>query len=60
MLFIPESKETKTPNIRETDVLDEIDITLYGSTAKLNEDQKDTIRNMVAVMRMRQTPHLSE
>ena len=57
MFCIPESKENKNPNTREIDVLDEVDITLYGPNTELNENQKNTVRDMVAVMRMRQAQH---
>lgn len=35
------------------DVLDEVDVAFYGEYRKLSEDDKDTIRDMVRVMRER-------
>lgn len=35
------------------DVLDEVDIAFYGEYRELSEDDKDTIRDMVRVMRER-------
>lgn len=35
------------------DVLDEVDVAFYGEFKELDEDQKATIRDMVAVMRQR-------
>lgn len=35
------------------DVLDEVDIAFYGEYKELDEDDKDTIRDMVRVMRER-------
>lgn len=38
---------------RKPDVLDEVDIAFYGEYKQLTEDDKDTIRDMVRVMRER-------
>ena len=38
---------------RHHDVLDEIDVAFYGEYKQLSEDDKDTIRDMVRVMRER-------
>jgi len=35
------------------DILDEVDIAFYGDFKELDEDQKDTVRDMVRVMRER-------
>lgn len=35
------------------DILDEIDIAFYGEFKELDDDQKDTVRDMVRVMRER-------
>lgn len=43
--------ETATPS--KPDVLDEVDIAFYGEYRELCEDDKDTIRDMVRVMRER-------
>ena len=39
----------------ERDVLDEIDIAFYGDYKELTEDDKETVRDMVRVMRERRT-----
>lgn len=36
-----------------TDVLDQVDIAFYGDFKELDEAQKETVRDMVRVMRMR-------
>lgn len=48
-------KETKKAptNGERKDVLDEVDVAFYGEYKELDEDQKATIRDMVAVMRSR-------
>lgn len=43
-------KEVPTPH---HDILDEVDIAFYGEYKQLSEDDKDTIRDMVRVMRKR-------
>lgn len=35
------------------DILDEVDVAFYGEFQKLDEDQKETVRDMVRVMRER-------
>lgn len=47
-----ETKKAPADN-GERDVLDEIDVAFYGEYKELDEDQKATIRDMVAVMRKR-------
>lgn len=37
----------------QRDVLDEVDVAFYGEYRELSEDDKDTIRDMVRVMRER-------
>lgn len=48
-------KEEKAPTDEgeRKDVLDEVDIAFYGEYKELTEEQKATIRDMVAVMRKR-------
>ena len=46
----------KSPTVvseRNRDVLDEVDIAFYGDFKELDEDQKETVRDMVRVMRER-------
>ena len=44
----------KAPTISgERDILDEIDIAFYGEYKELTEDDKETVRDMVRVMRER-------
>lgn len=45
--------ETGYSTPSKTDVLDEVDIAFYGEYRELSEDDKDTIRDMVRVMRER-------
>lgn len=45
--------ETMTPSVPVTDVLDEVDVAFYGEYRELSEDDKDTIRDMVRIMRQR-------
>lgn len=47
-------KEDSVSRAEKRDVLDEIDISFYGAFKELSEEQKDTIRAMVRVMRDRQ------
>ena len=35
------------------DVLDEVDVAFYGDFKELNEDEKETVRDMVRLMRQR-------
>lgn len=48
-------KETeKAPTVSgERDILDDIDIAFYGEFRELTEDDKETVRDMVRVMRER-------
>lgn len=46
--------ETAPATIGErTDVLDEVDVAFYGDFKELDEEQKETVRDMVRVMRER-------
>ena len=45
--------KTTEPQPAATDVLDEVDVAFYGEYRELSEDDKDTIRDMVRVMRER-------
>lgn len=45
--------ENAEPASSAPDVLDEVDIAFYGEYRELSEDDKDTIRDMVRVMRER-------
>lgn len=49
---------TKTPatageRSQARDILDEVDVAFYGDFKELDEDQKETVRDMVRVMRER-------
>ena len=46
-------EKAPTANGERHDVLDEVDIAFYGEYKELDEEQKATIRDMVAVMRSR-------
>lgn len=48
-----ETEKTPTEFGERKDVLDEVDVAFYGEYKELDEDQKATIRDMVAVMRSR-------
>lgn len=45
--------ETMSPPSAGSDVLDEVDVAFYGEYRELSDDDKDTIRDMVRVMRER-------
>ena len=49
----PETNKAPTVSGERKDVLDEVDVAFYGEYKELDEDQKATIRDMVAVMRSR-------
>ena len=38
---------------QETDVLDRVDVAFYGEYKELNEEEKETVRDMVRLMRER-------
>ena len=38
-------------NIESADILDEVDIAFYGDFKELDEEQKESVRNMVRLMR---------
>lgn len=51
---INDDGKEKTPTVSgERDILDEIDIAFYGEYRELTEDDKETVRDMVRVMRER-------
>lgn len=46
----------KTPTeVGERDILDEVDIGFYGAFKELSEDDKETVRDMVMLMRDRRS-----
>lgn len=47
-----ENKKAPTEN-GERDILDEVDVAFYGDFKELNEDEKETVRDMVRLMRQR-------
>ena len=52
-LLDEENEKAPTESGERKDVLDEVDIAFYGEYKELTEEQKATIRDMVAVMRKR-------
>ena len=40
---------------KSTDVLDEVDVAFYGDFRELNDEEKETVRDMVRIMRQRRT-----
>lgn len=51
--LLSEETEKAPTGSGERDVLDEIDIAFYGEFRELSEDDKETVRDMVRVMRER-------
>ena len=51
--FTIEQKEKAPTENGERDVLDEVDVAFYGNFKELNEDEKETVRDMVRLMRQR-------
>ena len=47
-----ENKKAPTEN-GERDILDDVDVAFYGDFKELNEDEKETVRDMVRLMRQR-------
>lgn len=47
-----ENKKAPTDN-GERDILDEVDVAFYGDFKELSDDEKETIRDMVRLMRQR-------
>lgn len=47
-----ENEKTPTGN-GERDILDEVDIAFYGDFKELDEDERETVRDMVRLMRQR-------
>ena len=47
-----ENEKAPTEN-GECDILDEVDVAFYGDFKELNEDEKETVRDMVRLMRQR-------
>lgn len=48
-----EAEKIPADSGRRKDVLDEVDIAFYGDFKELDEEQKETVRDMVRVMRER-------
>ncbi|MBP3478122.1 MAG: helix-turn-helix transcriptional regulator [Oscillospiraceae bacterium] len=46
------NKKAPTEN-GERDILDDVDVAFYGDFKELNEDEKETVRDMVRLMRQR-------
>lgn len=51
-LYFLDNKTAPADN-GKLDILDDVDIAFYGNFKKLNEDEKETIRDMVRLMRQR-------
>ncbi len=47
------TEKAPTETGERKDVLDEVDVAFYGEYKELDEDQKETVRDMVRVMRER-------
>lgn len=39
--------------VNNSDILDDVDVAFYGDFKELNEDEKETVRDMVRLMRQR-------
>ena len=48
-----ETKKAPTETSERKDVLDEVDVAFYGDYRELTEDDKETVRDMVRIMRER-------
>ncbi|MBR2047724.1 MAG: helix-turn-helix transcriptional regulator [Oscillospiraceae bacterium] len=48
-------EQAPNPGNDSSDVLDEVDVAFYGEYRALSEDDKDTIRDMVRLMRERRS-----
>lgn len=44
----------------EPDVLDQVDVAFYGEYKELNDEEKETVRDMVRLMRQRRTQRQKE
>ena len=51
--LLGEETENAPTETGERDILDEVDIGFYGAFKELSEDDKDTVRDMVRLMRER-------
>ena len=51
--LLGEENEKAPTGIGERDILDEVDVAFYGDFRKLSEDEKETVRDMVRLMRRR-------
>lgn len=50
-----EEKEIAPTTAGKSDVLDQVDLAFYGEYKELSEDDKETVRDMVRVMRERRS-----
>lgn len=48
-----EEKDKAPTGVGERDILDDVDVAFYGDFKELNEDEKETVRDMVRLMRQR-------
>lgn len=53
--LLDEDTEKAPTEIGERDILDKVDYAFYGAFKELTEDDKDTVRDMVMLMRQRRT-----
>ena len=44
-----------SPALGTQDILDQVDVAFYGDFKELNEEEKETVRDMVRLMRQRRT-----
>lgn len=49
----PDSNWCNSPSPVTADILDEVDVAFYGDFKELNEEEKETVRDMVRLMRQR-------
>ena len=51
--LLGEQTEKAPAEAGKRDILDEVDVAFYGDFKELNEDEKETVRDMVRLMRQR-------
>lgn len=51
--YLSGEENKNAPTAGERDILDDVDVAFYGDFKELNEDEKETVRDMVRLMRQR-------
>lgn len=51
--LLGEENEKAPTGVGERDILDDVDVAFYGNFKELTEDEKETVRDMVRLMRQR-------